>query len=394
MTARPITIIGFAGLILVLVGLLAAAAHPVLESAWLRNLGGRTLLFELQGGSDCNVIAPAAVGSNLDRALKLAPSSIPTQRMLLRIKGLTRRGWIPENTKAGPAVSDTLKGTYRDPLLLLYSTRMSSSRSWEPRRCLAAWGAWTAALTEAATGNWEAAVTQYQAGLGLAPGRIPKEILAEYYTALARHALSTSDASAQRLAAAKYLALAGETTEAASLFAELAQDNDLDARGRCEAAHGSIWIQTGGERSGTAPSWLEGAAEAPCAAGDVSHSGPEWALTQHKEAVNTTSDGQLIGFDLDKDVLEAGAEVLGVLYWQRPDGSIERRTFRQPNLWPNSATSWLLPDGFDQCVPGYTEPDWVEPCAGEVVSLPVPNTRLNAVGKLYNAAGMARIPIS
>ena len=86
-------------------------------------------------------------------------------------------------------------------------------------------------------------------------------------------------------------------------------------------------------------------------------------------------------------MLEAGAKVLGVLYWQRPDGTIERRTFRQPNLWPNSATSWLLPAGFDRCLPGYTEPDWVEPCAGEVVSLPVPNTRMNTVGKLYNAAG-------
>jgi len=90
----------------------------------------------------------------------------------------------------------------------------------------------------------------------------------------------------------------------------------------------------------------------------------------------------LWGFDLDPDVLEAGAEVLGTLYWRAPDGQVSLEGFRQPNLWPNSGNSWLRLDGFSSCLPGYSEPPWVSTCASDVAFRPEQSGSPNPVGHL------------
>jgi hypothetical protein len=74
----------------------------------------------------------------------------------------------------------------------------------------------------------------------------------------------------------------------------------------------------------------------------------------------------LVGFDLDLDVLDAGAEVIGALYWRTVEGPIRVQRFRQPDLWPNSGNSWLPLQGFSTCLPGYVESPWVPACASDV----------------------------
>ena len=245
---------------------------------------------------------------------------------------------------------------------------------WSVRRCLAVWGAWTLGLVDGTNGHWERAVAAYQAGLGLAPGRVPPDIVQEYYWTLAQYILGGDTVSpAQQLAAAKYLALAGEGDAAGELFESLRQDKALTPEQRCEAEQGLAWLQAGGDRMATLPAWPvtylgNGVCKqqaGPLPSLDTGWS-PEWMLTQANSAVDDALDRTLLGFDLDHDVLEAGAEVIGVLYWQTPAGQLEAQRFREPNLWPNSGNSWLPFEGFSTCLPGYGEPPWVAPCASRV----------------------------
>ena len=90
-------------------------------------------------------------------------------------------------------------------------------------------------LVQSKLGRWEEAVGQYQAGLGLAPGRVPTEIIQEYYVALAQYLLTAERVlPAQQLAAAKYLALAGRNAEAMSTLQAINDNPDLNTRQRCQ----------------------------------------------------------------------------------------------------------------------------------------------------------------
>lgn len=365
--------------VLVFIGILGCSRVVSLRAAWLRNQAGGIFLASLQStDNDCTALPLQSIAEPLVRAMTLQPNSLATWKALVRLSGLNNRQWITQNADRLSSLMVTAAGTFRDPLALVRSRRMSTTSPWGLRRCLATWGAWTAGLAEAAAGRWEEAVAQYQAGLGLAPGRVPPGIIREYYEASARQILSSDGASAaERLAAAKYLALAGRTTEAAGLFSAVSDDQRLDAQGRSQALDGLAWTQAGGDTSGRLPLWL----------GEISEGTPQWTLAQGSAVLDVASGRRLIGFDVDSDVMDAGVEVMGVLYWQLSGGDIERQAFRQPDLWPNSGSSWRGVEGFNQCIPGYTEPGWVKPCAGHVVPSTDVDSRAGMLGTLYNAPG-------
>lgn len=93
-------------------------------------------------------------------------------------------------------------------------------------------------------------------------------------------------------------------------------------------------------------------------------------------------DKMLIGFDLDQDILNAGVEVMGLLYWQLDNGYIFTEPFRERNLWPNSGNNWLPLQGFSICLPGYSEPAWVLPCASSLDFVDMGSGIKTPVGRL------------
>ena len=348
----------------VVIGLIAGVclATTVIRStvaAAIRNEAHLELGRYLLGHPDACTQIPPRVIQCLEIALQLDPEVDSSWRTLVRLKGLTDRQWIVDRASGIDAVAVSRAADEWLP-----ASKMSAT--WSKYRCRSVWSLWTIALVQAEQGNLERAVAAYQAGLGLAPGRVPDDILREYYLALGHYQLTGQESSpARQLAAAKYLALAGATDEASRLFAPLAQSDGLTWQQRCDARRGLIWLQSG--EAGTPP-WPatqtereacgEGRAEQPAS--------PEWTLKPNPPVVNS-SGATLTGFDLDHDVLDAGVEVIGVLYRKRSDGQTVAQRFRQPDLWPNSGNTWLSLDSFTTCLPGYAEPVWVSPCAGQMV---------------------------
>jgi len=258
-------------------------------------------------------------------------------------------------------------------------------QSWTEERCHGAWDAWTLGLVWALDGRWPEAVAAYQAGLGLAPGRVPAEIVQEYYLALARHNLAMGEAATVgQLGAAKYLALGGERAEAADRFRALLAGGALDPDQACQAERWPAWEGGGslppgpgscafpGAGPGWEPTWV--------VAGEVSTSIEPSPLAGGSR--RGVPGGALWGFDLDPDVLEAGAEVLGTLYWRAADGQVFLTDLFQANLWPNSGNSWLRLEGFSTCLSGYAEPAWVSPCASDLAHGPAQGGAPNPVGHL------------
>jgi hypothetical protein len=221
----------------------------------------------------------------------------------------------------------------------------------------------------------------------MAPGRVPAEIMQEYYLALGRYLLTSESQQAdQQLAAAKYLALGGASQEASLRLAALQSEPGLAAVQRCQAADGLAWLQGGGFASGAPPPWPVDPQGDPCDA-QLAAASPAWTVTEGSPVTDQASGAELVGFDLDQDVLEAGAEVIGVLYWRTADGRLTGQPFRQPNLWVNSSNNWLAWPGLTRCIPGYTEPAWVTPCAGQVSAASDDPSIRNPVAALYNAPG-------
>jgi len=350
---------------LLLLLLLAAGmllSGDVLAAAFQRNLG-HLLLLDGAGPCDEGFSSPAI--EHLERAVRLQANGRSDWRSLLRVKGWSDRQWIRDALgESPPAWVDP--DALRRAAETLRPSSWAMEQPWTEERCRAAWDAWTLGLVWALYGRWSESVAAYQAGLGLAPGRVPAEIVQEYYLALARYTLSAPDLLAEEsLAAAKYLALAGEEAEAAGQFQEVLGSAVPYSAQACQAER---WLRWEGDGSlppgpgacrsdGTGPDWR-----------------PGWVLPsestvagQAVPAVDQASGRELLGFDLDSDVLEAGAEALGSLYWREPDGQVSLEDFRQPNLWPNSGTSWLPLEDFTTCLPGYVEPAWVLPCAGTQV---------------------------
>jgi hypothetical protein len=380
-----------AGGAVVLLLLLGGSRRPV-AAAFLRNVADLELAKHFSGDdSSCAEASLLPVGEELESAMRLRPEAASSWRTLLRVKGLVDREWI---LKGGGMGQDAPTEETRQAMMaasdVLFPMPWSMQGVWSSYRCLNTWGAWTLGLLEAKEGHWEGAVAAYQAGLGLAPGRVPAEIVEEYYLALARQTLSGGALVAdQELAVAKYLALAGAGEEAEALFQRLGQDEHLLPAQRCEAERWREWLQrTAGRADEIPPSPVASPVEAgACAPGEgfgpPDGWAPEWPLPAEEAMVDATAGERLVGFDLDRDVLEAGAEVLGTMYWQRPDGWVSVEGFRQPNLWPNSGNSWLRLEGFSTCLVGYTEPPWVSPCAsGDVLTETDPGGR-NVIGRIH-----------
>jgi hypothetical protein len=238
-----------------------------------------------------------------------------------------------------------------------------------------------------AMGHFDAAVSQYQAGIALALGRVPPEIIQEYYLALARLRLSVEiPSSRDRLASAKYLALAGQTQEAQSMLTALTADEHLGAQDLCDASAGLAWLAARVEASNDIPPWPTARDSDTCLTQSVASNSPDWTLSQGSEPVDAATGDRLVGFSLDDDILEAGVEVLGTLFWKQPDGRMRYQRFRGPNFLPNSGNSWLPIELQEQCIPGYVEPPWVKPCAGRVVASST-GGRSGYLGTLYNAPG-------
>jgi hypothetical protein len=376
--------VGLVAMTVVVLLLLVGAARPALSAAVFRNLGQRLLVAGIvRHGGSCTEIPLATVDAYLTRAMALQPDAMSPWRTLLLVKGLgDRLGVAPLAGAPGALLAEES----------LLPPSWAMPEEWSAYRCLNAWRAWTLGLVEAANGHWERAVAAYQAGLGLAPGRVPPEIVQEYYLARARYSLSAGELSpAQELTAAKYLALAGAANEAAVLFQNLGREEQLAPDKRCQAARWLDWLGQAKDAEDVTPPGprtkpgqggaCEGETE-PAALPEAEWS-PEWVLSPDKQVSDPATGRVLLGFDLDPDVLEAGAEVLGVLYWRGRDGQVEAQTFRQPNLWPNSGNSWLRLEGFSTCLPGYAEPPWVPPCASRATLLPGEDGTQNPVGIIH-----------
>jgi hypothetical protein len=354
-------------LLLLSLGAAVLASGDALAAAFYRNLGHLSLL---GGSGPCGDGVPSSLVRTVEQAVRLRGNGASGWRSLLRVKGWSDRQWIRDALGESPP-------DWVDPAALRRATGTLRPASWEmeqpwtEERCRAAWDAWTLGLVWVLEGRWTEAVAAYQAGLGLAPGRVPGEIVQEYYLALARHTLSAPDlAASEFLAAAKYLALAGERAEGADLFRALLAGAALDPARACEAERWLAWEGDGGLPPG------------PGACGSPG-SGPDWVLPEESTVADEAVGRVLWGFDLDADILEAGAEVLGTLYWRAPDGQVTLENVRQANLWPNSGNSWLRLEGFSSCLPGYAEPPWVTPCASSVAKQLTRRQTLESFGHIY-----------
>lgn len=368
-------------LFVALILLLVLTSGKSLEASWWNNLTGRDLAaWAVHAEGVCTGPFPPRVANRLERAIELVPTSSGPWRSIIRVKGLTERHWVVDRL-----ASDVWAPP--EALALLYPMKEPSTSTWNTERCLETWGTWTIALVEASSGRWQDAVALYQAGMTIAPGRVPSAIVQEYYLALARYLTTSGPEQAdQQLMAAKYLALGGARKEAGERLAALQAEPRLAALQRCQASGGLAWLQSS-DASDAPPPWPVDPHGDPCDSQLPAVASPNWIVTEGSPVIDEGSGAELIGFDLDQDVLEAGAEVIGVLYWRTTDGHVTGQPFRQPNLWVNSSNNWLAWPGLTQCIPGYTEPAWVTLCAGQVAETSDDPSIRNPVAMLYNAPG-------
>lgn len=389
-TAHLPLLLGVGVVLLVCLG----ASRQSLAAAALRNSAGRELVRQVTDAEGaCAGPSLAPIADRLEKAMRFQPEAGSSWRMLLRVKGLVDRTWIGDlDSEVQAPWAGEVRQAMTSAANTLLPTPWAMQESWTTPRCLNTWGSWTLGSLWATSGQWERAVAAYQAGLGLAPGRVPPEILEEYYLALARHTLSTGLASTrQELAAAKYLALAGETAEADAHLQSLGQAGPWTAQQRCEIDRWREWLRQAQVGTGLPPpgpatyQTQAGTCLATDGRGFTPQPGwtPEWVLPASQPVTNPATAERLMGFDLDPDVLEAGGEVLGTLYWQRTDGRMVAQDFRGPNLWPNSGNSWLRLEGFSTCLPGYSEPPWVSPCASDVSHDSLQTQIPNPVGQIH-----------
>jgi hypothetical protein len=155
-----------------------------------------------------------------------------------------------------------------------------------------------------------------------------------------------------------------------SLLRELSLNGELSPSQRCIVSKILGWANGRTDSSTATPSWLSPSDSAGTCANAGSEPGvsPDWQVTEQSGFSVSGSSNQVIGFDLDPDVLAAGVEVVGRLYRRGADGLVEAQDFRTASLWPNSGLTWLPVEQFTTCLPGYSEPVWVSPCAGQAQS--------------------------
>lgn len=359
--------------------LFVSRLFPVLEAALLRNLGAQQVIILLTDPqTECELLESVTGQDYLLESQQLQPENPASWRTLLRLKGLTDRKWIEENLIALNTEEAKLavnKGAY------FLSASPEIGREWSRERCWSAYGLWTRALVEQSQGHWEQSVAHYQAGLTVAPGRMPDKIIQEYYRTLAYYtSLNPELNPSSKLAAAKYFMLAEEYSMAHQLFAALQFDDSFDPQESCVIETALEQIESGDLAFDNPPSWIE-CLLIPSPGSDQTIQ-PGWQLTQNKSSLEDNRDKILIGFDLDQDILNAGVEVMGLLYWQSSNGGIVTEDFRETNLWANSGNNWLPLNGFSKCLPGYQEPAWVSPCASSLEFDEEASGKQNPVGRL------------
>ena len=276
------------------------ATRPPVRAAWQRNRAGHALLHGMiAAGGDCTALPGAAA---MRARLERAVALQPDSAAAWLML-LRVRGLTDRAWLRGHTAELPTPDTLEVVLAELIPDHMQSAWPWDVNRCNQTWAAWTTALLRAEQGRWDEAVAAYQIGLGLAPGRTPPAIVQEYYRALSQ----ATQVAPQ--AAAHYLTLAEDAQ-----------------------------------------------ATAPLAA-DASH----WILSQ---GAAIERDGyRLLGLDMDQAVLDAGAEVVAMLYWQDAAGHSVQQVLRAANLWPNSGNTWRAAGRFWPCLPGYSEPGWLSACA-------------------------------
>ena len=186
--------------------------------------------------------------------------------------------------------------------------------------------AWLAGLRFAEEGVHAEALQWFRRGLSLAPGRVPEYVRRAYYRTLSKWYAAQPTAPHNSRLAAKFACLANGASDCLRLIVAESPAQDV-------------------------PSWV--------------------APTSDTGALLSYDGWQLTGFDLDEDILAAGVDVVGVLYWQRDEGEREERR-KQPfiaaNLVPNPGFEFQ--DLFlDSCTDGYIGSNaFVEPCVSSFVA--------------------------
>lgn len=199
---------------------------------------------------------------------------------------------------------------------------------WNAQRRTAAYAGWLAGFRSLDAGDYKAALRWFRRGLVLAPGRVPGSVRLAYYRALGNWYAAQPPSAENLLLTQKFNCLADDRPDCLNLYAN---------------------------------AWLEGAV-------------PAWSLPESGDGAYFSDDGwRLVGFDLDEDVLAAGVEVRGLLYWERiVGGQVERpvQPFAAPNLVPNPGFEFK--DLFvDACVDGYIGSHaYVLPCLSHAVPDP------------------------
>ncbi len=203
-----------------------------------------------------------------------------------------------------------------------------NAKQWNAQRRAAANFAWLMGFRWLDAENNSEAVHWFRRGLVLAPGRVPDSVRLSYYRALDNWYAAEPSNAENHLLAQKFNCLADDRPGCL----------DLDAT-----------------------AWLMGDA-------------PVWSLPESGDGAYSSYDGyRLVGFDLDEDVLVAGVEVHGLLYWERTvGGQVQRQVqpFAAPNLIPNPGFEFK--DLFvDACVDGYIGSHaYVLPCVSHAVADP------------------------
>jgi hypothetical protein len=256
------------------------------------------------------------------------------------------RQWHKMSPAGQSRVMDTRFGWNTIPLITI------ESPAWNYTRDTIVKMAWLAALEAKENGHYADSLTWFRRGVSLAPGRVPREVRLAYYETLSMY-LSESSYSEDRSLADKYL---------------------------CLGKGGDYCSQDGEDEN---------------AAGEVFP--PQWNITSlDGVTLRLENSDRLIGLDLDQEILAAGVDVAGVLYWQgeqEGESEVKRQRFVTPNLAVNSEFEFR---GLfrDSCVDGYIGSHaYVLPCVSRISQDPqserrgpVANTQTTEGGYLLVAA--------
>ncbi len=188
-------------------------------SGVIRNIANREVFSNyLHDKNSCDSINQEK-GINLYRdSLDVSPGSYLTWRSFAFENGIRDRVWLKNQINK---LMKQGKNEWIDQFIFYNEIpEWAIQINWSTQRCLLEWKAFNLGLVYSAQGKWQNAITYYQIGIALSSGSIRPDILTEYYNALANFKLEDNQ-PANRLAAAKYYALAGNREGAKSLFSKL-----------------------------------------------------------------------------------------------------------------------------------------------------------------------------